>query len=315
MKELVPITDAYTALEQIDFMKYQYAMFTSTANATNRDQILPDRLTPFGNLLNIQLASQAFAEHVFNRIDGYIPNLLVDAERKQLVPFYSLAKSICTKSTVHLFKANDVTVNATLNTLNIHYTGKISGLSVLIYGTGNLAAKLALKLAELGAKVYLIGRSEAKAAQLAEAMNLILPAHSPHNIKVLQTDEKLKVDVMVSAISAKKKVHSDWLSFLERDALILDVGIDNYAEEFIEKAVQNGHVMQRVDIQARIGTEIADIETRDFYAATIRGIRELDGKTAVAGGIIGKKGDLVLDKITEPYHIIGYSNGTGGLMR
>ncbi|EUJ16884.1 hypothetical protein MAQA_14849 [Listeria aquatica FSL S10-1188] len=300
-------------LEAIDLKNYQFAMFTNTANKRNKDQILPDRLTPFGRILNIQIASSFFAQQVFKQVDGVIPHLLVDAERKQPVELYQIAWTSCSQSEVHPFKANDVTVNATINTLMIYFSNQLDNLSATVYGTGNLAIKIALKLAELGVNTYVAGRNLVKVEQLVNALNLILPAYVPQSIKVFQENKRQASDVFISAISAKQQLDSNWLGYLKEEAFIMDVGIDNFSEAFIENAIKRGCTLQRIDIQASMGTEIANIETSDFYANKIRGIRYFNGETAVAGGIIGKRGDIVLNKITEPFTIIGLSNGTGGL--
>lgn len=300
-------------LKERNLEDYQYMIVTSTANKTNANKLLPDRLSSEGSILNVQVSTEQFASKVLTLVDGIIPHIFVDVERKQLVSIWDTATKICQKSIIHPLKANDITVDAAVSTVIEELKKTFEKSSVLIYGTGNLATKTALKLAELGMRVTLAGRDSKKVDRIVGVLNTILPSYTPWQIESYQSSEDMRADVFISAISAQKVVDESWLKHLNPSGFVLDMGLNNFTEIFIASTLESKRTLYRVDIQAKIGTAILDLKTKDYFFHQIRGRMEWFGKMAVAGGIIGNENDIVLDKITPPHAIIGTSNGTGGL--
>ncbi|KGL38695.1 hypothetical protein BMT55_06825 [Listeria newyorkensis] len=305
--------EALIRLKQKNLADYEYMILTSTANKTNTNQLLPDRLSSEGSILNIQVSTDVFAIAVLRLVDGVIPHIFVDVERKQAINLWEIASEMCHDSAIHPLKANDVTVDAAASIVINELQNNFEQCRVMIYGTGNLATKTALKLAELGMHVTLAGRNVSKVTRIVHVLNDILPSHTPLPIQVFQANRTDKVDVLISAISAQKVLDETWLNYLQPDGFALDMGLNNFSEQFIDKILLSERALYRVDIQAKIGTAILDLKTEDYFFSKIRGkIKWLD-HTAVAGGIIGNENDVVLNRVTPPYVVIGTSNGTGGL--
>lgn len=52
----------------------------------------------------------------------------------------------------------------------------------------------------------------------------------------------------------------------------------------------------------------------DEFLNKIRGERIVEGIRIVAGGVIGEKGDIIVDSISSPTTIIGVADGTGKIL-
>ncbi|MBA3927602.1 hypothetical protein [Listeria rustica] len=305
--------EALIRLKQKNLTDYEYMILTSTANKTNTNQMLPDRLSSEGSILNIQVSTEEFVVAVLQLVDGVIPHIFIDVERKQAINLWEIASETCHDSAVHPLKANDITVDAATSIIIKELQNNFDQRTVMIYGTGNLATKTALKLAELGMYVTLSGGDVSKVTRIVQVLNDILPAYTPWPIQVFHENKTGKVDVLISAISAQKILDETWLDYLQADGFALDMGLNNFSEQFIDEILLSERALYRVDIQAKIGTAILDLKTEDYFFSKIRGkIKWLD-QTAVAGGIIGNENDVVLNRVTPPYVVIGTSNGTGGL--
>ncbi|WP_221639773.1 hypothetical protein [Listeria rocourtiae] len=300
-------------MKQKKLEDYKYMIMTSTANNTNANQLLPDRLSSEGAILNVQVNTDEFARAVLQLVDGIIPHIFIDVERKQPIALWQIAEEVCRHSVAHPLKANDITVDAAMSIVIKELKRTFSQSTVMIYGTGNLATKTALKLAELGVQVILAGRNSTKVAQIVACLNDILPSYTPWEIQAFHADTTKQVDVFISAISAQKVLDERWLYYLKAEGFALDMGLNNFSENFIDKILMSNRSLYRVDIQAKIGTIILDLKTEAYFFDKIRGkIKWLD-KIAVAGGVIGNEGDVVLNRVTPPFVVIGTSNGTGGL--
>ena len=74
-------------------------------------------------------------------------------------------------------------------------------------------------------------------------------------------------------------------------------------------------LLERLDMIAGLSGEIiAALETKELIE-NIAGRGEINGVTVVAGGLIGKKGDVVVDSISNPNRVIGIADGIGGLIK
>jgi hypothetical protein len=102
-------------------------------------------------------------------------------------------------------------------------------------------------------------------------------------------------------------------NFMREDILICSAFPGAFPQGFWEAILRNGIVACRIDSRAALVSELnLVIET----ARTIQtmGTKILDGIRVVSGGIIGKKGSIVVDSVDNPARVIGVCDGRGGLL-
>ena len=290
---------------------YDQIMVLSTARRHGRGpQRLPDRMDRGRAIAAVQVENDQEARQVLTSLDRPGRRFYLDVERKQDLHLVDLARTTLTHSTFAVIKPNDITVNALEALLAELCEVDVSQMRVAVYGTGNLGFKIALRLAERGGRVSLHGRDAGKASRLCRTMNEVLPPFSPSAVSTETSSGS--IDVLVSAVSADSVITPDWLTRLAPQALCLDVGINNFTADFLEGALSAGHTMMRLDV--RSAGDPLPTEPNPFFSE-VAGQIDVDGVTAVAGGYIGKYGDVVLDRITPPSRVVGVANGTGGLLQ
>ncbi len=301
-------------LKEINCKDYSKAIISTTAKQHGENRLLPFRQFGSERVLCIILTNKEIAKQTLHYLDQYIPTFLIDVERKQHINLWEIAQETVKKGKIIPHKPNDITVEATYHLVNQYFNYKVDEKRILIYGTGNIAAKLALRLAEVDTQITLTGRNKSKARQLTNALNLILPSYNTHQIRTFSQAEKY--DVLISAVSADHVLDYSYLDYLNHNAFVIDVGINNLTPAFIEKAPTRNINIMRLDV--RMATPILQAHTQiahfPFFKETA-GNLVLHGVSCVAGGIIGKEGDVVLDTVCKPKHIIGIANGTGGLKK
>ena len=290
---------------------YERVMILSTARHHGRGpQRLPDRTDRGSAVAAIQVETNDEAARVLRALDRPGRRFYLDVERKQDIDLLATARSVVREGSYAVVKPNDITVDALEAVLGEMRDEDASEHSIAVFGTGNLGFKIALRLAERGARVYLYGRDATKSERLAAALNEILPPHTSH--EVCADGRSDLVDVLISAVAADGVIGPEWLERLRGSALCIDVGINNFTAEFIEGALTAHHSMTRLDV--RSAGDPLPAEPNPFFDQ-IAGRLEFDnGITAVAGGYVGRYGEVVLDRITPPVRVIGVANGTGGLL-
>ncbi|MFB9861008.1 hypothetical protein ACFPFV_02120 [Salinicoccus siamensis] len=233
---------------------------------------------------------------------------LADCEKKQGLSIYD--ELVQENLKVLDYKPNDLTMEAADLTILNYVDQEISGKSVGVYGTGNIAFKLALRLSERNANIYLYGRNEKKIKVCVDALKQI----SFDETLIHYGTPNSKLDVLVSLVSSDEVITEDFIQTLNPKSLCLDGGIGNFSKSFIESALKQGHDVRRLDV--RQSQEIMDgyINSRiNSQFDSIIGRAEIESVSVVAGGIMGREGELIVDSISSPSKVIGVANGIGGV--
>jgi hypothetical protein len=100
---------------------------------------------------------------------------------------------------------------------------------------------------------------------------------------------------------------------LSKNAVIYAARPDSFPPSFWEAALAEGLSVCRVDSRTGFSAEISlVIETKKMIG--VMGSVTLSGVSVVAGGIIGRRGSVVVDSIKNPTRVIGIADGLGGIL-
>lgn len=249
--------------------------------------------------------------------DGKADYIFIDAENKtpESPSFVALARSAVRRSRVKTYKGNDITVLAS-DLLISHLLPDLSQSRAAIIGAGNIGAKLALILAERGATVNLCRRDD-KGPLLSSALNVIKNKYAAGQLAPAAslTEASEGAHLLVGLTQGYPVITEEMIAVLSPKAIIIDAGIGTLQEEAVLMANALGHRLYRLDIRIAFPTVIDSILFTERFLNETAGRVVRDGKHYVAGGVIGKKGDIVVDSIRNPSRIIGIADGRGGISR
>lgn len=263
----------------------------------------------------IKIFSIEFLEKILKEIDGKIDYIFLDAEEKNPEMKYSerKAKEIVKNSKVLTVKVNDFT-SLSADLIISQIKSPIEKKKIVIVGAGNIGCKLAMKLSERSAKVFITGRNYQETERKAESMNCLLIKNSEKitAFPIENLDDFKDTDILVGfSRSSTASVTKEMTERTKEDALILDGGIGTIEE----KAFEVDRNFIRLDTRAGFyGYIDAVIKTDEFIRRDI-GMRTIEKNSFVAGGKIGKKGEIIVDAIKDTRKIIGIADGIGGMIR
>lgn len=304
-------------IRDIEFNTYSYLSLSTTAKHKIPLLRLPDREFSNGRSLNFLVTDRNAAIEVLRQVDGLIPSIIVDVERKQDIDLLSIAKQYISKSVVYGNKPNDFTMEAADILLQQHFDGEISGKKVLMIGTGNIAFKLALRLAERNVKVFIEGRNANKVLTAIDAINMILPKYSEFPVEQFNAENhEGNFDALIPFISSEKVVDKSYINLLNKSSISIDGGIGNFTEGYIANALKKNSKVIRLDVRISLPFAEASLKTSSSsytFFEDICGSRTIDGVDTVAGGVIGRAGVVIVNQIKDPTQVIGIANGYGGV--
>lgn len=261
-------------------------------------------------------------------VDGKVQYILVDAEKKvpdtmslsgEPANIERAVREIIQKSTLWLYKGNDLSVEAVDNLLS--YLTKddlqgIGGKQTAILGSGNIGSKLALKLVERGAKVVITRRDKKKLTSITRALNYIKPIYTTAEITCTSDNEKAAMGAeILIGVTSNPIISREMIKNLALNSIVVDVGKGAFQSEAIQIAEEMGIAIYRLDVGAAFEGMIHRLWAMENTLSNKFGRCLFHGETIVSGGLLGRKNEFVVDNVCHPKEIFGIANGKGDFVR
>jgi hypothetical protein len=246
-------------------------------------------------------------------VDGIVDVLLVDSELKPYLerPLSASASPAATR--VLAYKDNDVWVRAVAQQIDALCSSAVQEPAV-VCGAESSALKLALALIERGVRVTLTGASADALARGLDALR---------TMAVGQTALLAEPDVHVAATGARLFVPFTGRSgivdravveALAPGAMVLVAHVGAASPEAIETGLARHVRFVRPDMRAALAAELNALLGARRLARELMGRSEIAGVPVVAGGLIGRRGDVVVDSISRPLRVLGIADGRGAVI-
>jgi hypothetical protein len=326
------ITDAIKELEDIGRKEHKKTVFL--IGNTIKVESGEFYLTPTRNydqlvLSGVIVYSEKVAKKIAMEIDGLIDYIFVDAEKKisdnnsisgEPGNIERAVKEVVNKSSLISYKSNDLTVDAADAFISEYYSREISGIGgkkIAIIGVGNVGAKLAQKLVERGANVFLYRRNIDKLDLIVKQINAIKSTYTVAKaISSLSVIEACSnSDILIGVTNGVPVIDSSIIDTLSDDSLIIDIGKGSIEKKAIKKAISRSIEVYRLSVESALeGMVVSLISTHDVLSSrTGRGIYHKI--PIVSGGLLAHKNEIVVDDYRNPKLIYGVGNGEGDFIR
>ncbi len=262
-------------------------------------------------------------------VDGKVNYILVDAEKK-IPDAMSLAgepanveravREVIKKSTLWVYKGNDIAVEAIdglLSYLTKDFLRGIGGKKVTILGAGNLGCKLALKLVERGAHIFITRRDSKKVQAISEALNYIKPSYTTAQVVGMTNNEAAAAaaDILIGMTAGKAVITSRMIKSLVPNALVIDVGKGTLHSAAIRTAERLKIEIYRLDVSAAFEGMISSLFAMENLVKKRMGRRLFNSTPIVSGGLLGRKDEVVVDNVHNFTMIYGIADGKGDFVR
>lgn len=302
---------------ELEFLKkhsYSAIAISTTAKNAVPFNVLPRKVLQDTAVSSFMINDKEKLKETLLFFDGKLDYIFIDIEQKQEINLFNIAMDIVSSTELIAIKPNDTTLESLDILVRTQFKDNLSNKNVIVIGTGNLASKSALRLAERQANVYIRGRKAEKEELIVNALNCFLPRYSP-KIKVLKKENELeKVDVIISFLSGQFIEEGILKPYINRNTFIIDGGINNFSSSFIKKMLNQDVAMIRLDTRIALPYQLLSIHdyTTSFFKE-VYGKSKINRVPIVAGGFIGEEGAVIVDNVKNPNQIIGIADGSGGV--
>ena len=285
----------------------------------------PVRSTSRITYMGVIVKNVETAVEIASMVEGKVAYVFVDTEKKIQKENYgphdvgNIEKAISEElrdSKLLSYKANDLTVHAADSLIRV-LTPNLTGTKIAIIGVSNIGMKLGLSLLERGNSVTLYSKNAYHAQSVAELLNKVKMRNVLVECSYETTLDAAIRDsgLIVSCSTGKSLIGIEELNQLKRSKisnmpLLIDVGKGGFKDEIIEM----NYVIHRVDVGAQLSREIDNLLELESQCEKKAYRRINDEIFLVRSGIVGKKGDIVVDDPENPQRILGECDGNGNLI-
>lgn len=311
-------------MEIIDLLKEEHlnlesheqksVMISTTAKHALDFRILPRRIVSGMAISCFMINEEELLIKALSFFDGKVDYVYIDIEQKQHVNLFKIAREIVKQSKLVTVKPNDTTLESCDLLIRNQLSDDLCNKIVVIIGTGNLASKIALRLAERQACVYILGRTQEKEQAVIDGLNLFLPKYT-HSIQAFsQFKVNENADVIISFLSGVFMKEDILEPVIGEETFIIDGGINNFSSDFIQGQLHKGINITRLDTRIALPYQMMFMHdyTQSFFNEVF-GQAEIHGVKVASGGYIGSEGTVIVDNIKQPNQVIGIANGRGGM--
>ena len=264
------------------------------------------------------------ASKIAQLIDGKVDFVLVDIEKKVIslkkndtINIERAVKEEIKKTKIFTYKGNDLTVQACETLINYIFLKDprgIGGKKILILGVGNVGFKLALKLVESGAEVYLYRRNKKILKKMASIINLVIPKATVSKAKIINKVKKnLKIfDVIIGTTNGKSIINMNQVNTFKNNVNVIDIGKGIFERKALIKAINKKINLYRLDVTPAYDGYLENIysteKINDFNMEKSRIYKKLK---LVKRGVLSTENTIIVDNVNSPKKIYGISDGYG----
>lgn len=249
---------------------------------------------------------------IIKSLDKYIAKFFIDCEVKAGIDLCAETNNLISPERRYYFKPNDFTVEAADEWI-AHRIKKLKDTKICIVGAGNIGSKLALRLAERGSIVRLVGLRFDLLQIKVNGLNLISRGSGSIFACPSITEGCSDANAIIGCTPGIAAINDEAVGVSQAE-LLLDIGNGCFDKSAILRARQRKKSLEVLSPTAGWeGFFRRYLVTKKLHSSM--GCRQLkSGIRIVSRGLLGEAGDILVDDILKPKSIIGICNGMGDLI-
>jgi 4-hydroxy-2-oxovalerate aldolase len=123
-----------------------------------------------------------------------------------------------------------------------------------------------------------------------------------------------RADFLVGLTPYEGSIGENEVRQLKSEATIIDAGPGSMSIKAVALALRRRMKIYRLDMRAGLFGEIEAVLQTQRLLSRVAGEKKMKGIRVVAGGVMGRRGDIVVDSVSSPRRIIGIADGQGGIL-
>lgn len=297
--------------------KLAIVMTVTTHHLSTNLCLFPTRYVQDFICIPISIRNIVYGNKLIKEFDGKVDAFFVDAENKlsSCIDLHYKLSKIIKKSKLYPLKGNDFTADSAYAII-FNLLGSLKHKRVFIVGSGNIGSKVALKLLESGAAVFVLNSNKKSTNQVARAINILKPKECQNKmIPVSKNNFPKKIDCIIGFSRGIPIITNEMVRLVNKNGHVIDGGLGTLEPDAMSGFKKRKINIMKLDIRYGFESNASLMLNSDKLVSKIAGQKKIKNFSIVAGGIIGNYGDVIVDDIAKPTKIFGISDGRGGILK
>lgn len=271
---------------------------------------------------SVELTDEKQLSAVLGIVEGKADVVLLDVDRKPFGPpdAAEIARKRLQKTSLLTYLDSRVWVDAVEDQVVRLLQEQVAGSPIVIAGNHPRSRFLALRLAERGSQVTLLNDPDltGELNSLDAVHYLSLGVHSL-SVNLVEADSESAVAALTGAKAvlvwpaAQAWFGERLADQVSKGTFVVDAGIGAILPDAIDAGQQRGCLLLRVNIWPALTGVLSSAHESFLKTRDALGWGTLGDVPIVAGGAMGRLGDVIVDSIHHPTRIIGVCDGSGSV--
>lgn len=292
--------------------KHSVLIIQQRPNNKDQEIVIPMIRESLSNIISfICIGNEFQIDEIIKLSQGAIDTIILDDvnKRENSDLIINTVYNAANEYNIPVFTYNDFEIwsSSAINTIKSNRGKSLSNANILLLGCNYLATRLILQLIECNANVYLL-ETEYNTKTYPFIGDSTISLNS-ENIKIVEG--MTEYDILLGCCLHEKNKNISLIKDYKFKE-IYDIGVSNFDEKFIEDQKSKGCArIYRSDDRAGVAGLVLNLMETNYLSKHCLGSRKISNIELVAGGMVGRKGAIVVDSIEEPKEIYGVANGDG----
>jgi 4-hydroxy 2-oxovalerate aldolase len=256
---------------------------------------------------NIEIENDDLLKEIIENVYNIVDFICIDEKLCQNISNFKQKDKLITFSESN---AMVLALDAFINQIDKENVFKNFG----VVGINSSSIQLLQILAKQNKSIFIDGNNKDIEKLLISQRNLFSLIPELSNSTLERIAKNNNIDILVAFEMNENVIFEILEQNIESIKFVIDASLFSFSDKIIQFLKKNNIEIYRLDMRAALLSEVQlRLETKRMVD-DVCGKSIIDDVSVVAGGLIGLKGDIIIDSIHNPRKIIGVADGLGGIM-
>ena len=274
----------------------------------NNDLLLPITRESLSNIISfVEIGDASLVDFIIEQAEGIIDKIVLDVDHKRNTS-RDIIEAVSNQTRIPVMEYSDLkmwgdsSVDFVLQNEKKHLP-----LRVLLLGHSYLTTHILQSLLLRDADIYMLPEDYLNEYALDDNVQVTIRSKRLHKV---ETEKEF--DIIIGS-NIKREYDCTRLNSATAKS-VYDIGLQNFSREYINSQMAKGIEVYRFDNRAAVSSVVLNLMETDELIKHVMGRAEIADMHIVSGGMMGRKGDLVIDHITNPHSVLGIADGKGSFI-
>ncbi|MCR4664766.1 MAG: hypothetical protein K5660_05320 [Paludibacteraceae bacterium] len=274
----------------------------------NNDLLLPITRESLSNIICfVEIGDASLVDFIIEQAEGIIDKIVLDVDHKRTTS-REIIETVSNQTRIPVMEYSDLkmwgdsSVDFVLQNEKSHLP-----LRVLLLGHSYLTTHILQGFLLRDADIYMLPEDYMNEYALDDNIQVTIRSKRLHKV---ETEKEF--DIIIGS-NIKREYDCTRLNSVTAKS-VYDIGLQNFSREYINSQMAKGIEVYRFDNRAAVSSVVLNLMETDELIKHVMGRAEIADMHIVSGGLMGRKGDIVIDHITNPHCVLGIADGKGSFI-